>query len=127
MNNGNLVFGVYVRKQRELLGKTLRGFAAEIGISPAYLSDIENGNRRAPEKFLDCFAAALELRAADELHHFYDLAGVSMNGQHTDINVYMDRVPTARVALREAKDANFTDEDWRKLIELIKREKNKEQ
>lgn len=122
MDNSSLAFGEYVRKRRELLGKTLRGFAAEIGISPAYLSDIENGNRRAPEKFLDRFAAALGLQTAEK-HHFYDLAGVSMNGRHTDIDVYMNRVPKARVALREAKDANLTDEDWQKLIELIKREK----
>lgn len=123
MENNSLPFGEYVKQRRERLGKSMRGFAAEVEISPAYLCDIENGNRRAPEKFLDRFAKALDIRETDELHYFYDLAGVSQNGQHTDINSYMDHVPAARVALRTAKDANYTDEDWQRLIELIKKKK----
>ena len=41
-------FGKFVRQRREELGKTVRGFAAELNITPAYLSDIEKGNRAAP-------------------------------------------------------------------------------
>ena len=124
MNDRDLPFGRYVKNRREQLGKTLRGFAAETGISPAYLCDIENGNRKAPEKFLSKFADALCLNAGEELNSFYDLAGVSQNGQHIDINSYIDALPSARMALRTAKDKNFTDEDWLELIKKIK-EKNK--
>ena len=42
MKNINLPFGEYVKQRREQLGKTMRGFAAEVEISPAYLCDIEN-------------------------------------------------------------------------------------
>ena len=40
MSESNLQFGKYVKQRRESLGKTMRSFAEEVGISPAYLSDI---------------------------------------------------------------------------------------
>ena len=123
MKCSDLPFGEYVRERREQVGKTLRGLAAELDISGAYLHDIENGKRRAPERLLEKMASLLEITETSELHHFYDLAGVSQNGQHVDINSYMNSVPTARAALRTAKDANLTDEDWEKLIEIIKKKK----
>lgn len=124
MDDIRLPFGEFVRKRREHLGKTMRAFAAEIEISPAYLCDIENGNRKAPERFLEKMANALGIIEADELNSFYDLAGVSKNGQHSDINTYIDALPSARMALRTAKDNNFTDEDWLELIKIIKQKKS---
>lgn len=119
-----LSFGKYVKQKRDQLGKTLRGFAAEVEISPAYLCDIENGNRKAPEKYLEKFAKALNIVSPDELNHFYDLAGISKNGQHSDINSYIDSRPSARMALRTARDKNFSDEDWADLIKYIKNKKS---
>lgn len=124
MNNSSLPFGEYVKQRREQLGKTMRGLAAEIEISPAYLCDIENGNRKAPERFLDRFAKALKITDPDELNAFYDLAGVSQNGRHSDINNYIDALPSARMALRTARDRNFTDQDWLELVKIIKEKKS---
>lgn len=41
--NNILGFGKFIAYKRKSLGITLRGMAAELGISPAYLSDIEKG------------------------------------------------------------------------------------
>ena len=41
-------FGRYIKQKREKQGITLRGLATELRMTPAYLSDIENGNRHAP-------------------------------------------------------------------------------
>lgn len=123
MKTIGLPFGEYVKQRREELGKTMRGFAAEVEISPAYLCDIENGNRKAPERFLEKFVSALEISDSEEINAFYDSAGVSKNGQHSDINNYIDALPSARMALRTAKDHNFTDEDWSELIKIIKNKK----
>ena len=125
MSSMNLPFGEFVKQRRENLGKTQKGFAAEVEISPAYLSDIENGNRRAPEKFLERFAKALNITSQDELNAFYDMAGISQRGQHSDINTYIDDKPSARLALRTAMDTDWTDDDWRELIEIIKKKKRK--
>lgn len=123
MDKINLPFGEFVKQRRESLGKTIRAFAAEVKMSPAYLCDIENGNRRAPERYLENFANALGITKTEELNSFYDLAGVSKNGQHSDINGYIETLPSARMALRTAKDNNFTDEDWLELIKYIKSKK----
>ncbi|MBQ2634160.1 MAG: helix-turn-helix transcriptional regulator [Oscillospiraceae bacterium] len=125
MSSMNLPFGEFVKHRRESLGKTQKGFATEVKISPAYLSDIENGNRRAPEKFLERFAKALNITSQDELNAFYDMAGISQRGQHSDINTYIDDKPSARLALRTAMDTDLTDDDWRELIEIIKKKKRK--
>lgn len=121
MSSINLPFGEFVKRRRESLGKTQKGFAIEVEISPAYLSDIENGNRRAPEKYLERFAKALAITTPEDLNEFYDMAGVSQKGQHSDINMYIDDKPSARRAFRTAMDEGWTDDDWRELIDIIKR------
>lgn len=120
MSNANFPFGEFVKRRRESLGKSQKGFAIEVEISPAYLSDIENGNRRAPEKRLEQFAKALKITDKEELEEFYDMAGVSQRGRHLDINNYMGDKPSARKAFRVAIDEGWTDDDWRKLIDVIK-------
>lgn len=120
MEKDHLPFGEYVKQRRERLKMTMRDFADKVKISPAYLCDIEKGNRRPPEKYLEKFAEVLQIKDAEELNTFYDSAGISKNGQHSDINMYIDGLPSARMALRTAKDNNYTDEDWLKLVEIIK-------
>ena len=121
MKKNSLPFGEYVKQRREQLELTMRDFAESIQISPAYLCDIEKGNRNPPAKHLDKFAEVLRITDAEELNKFYDMAGVGKNGQHTDINSYIEGVPSARLALRVAKDKQFTDEQWLRLVEIIKK------
>lgn len=123
MEINRLPFGEYVKQRRESLKMTMRDFAEKVSISPAYLCDIEKGNRKPPEKFLGKFVEVLQITDADEINAFYDCAGVSKNGQHSDINSYIDGLPSARMALRTARDKRYTDEDWMKLVEIIKQKK----
>lgn len=120
MEEKGLPFGEYVKQRRESLGLTMRELAERVKISPAYLCDIEKGHRKPPDKFLATFAEALYLVDSEELNAFYDSAGISKHGQHTDINSYMEDLPSARMALRMARDKNFTDADWLQLVEYIK-------
>ena len=121
MSSKNEPFGKLVKTKRESLGKAQKVFAEEVGISPAYLCDIEGGNRRAPERYLEAFARALEITDPDELGEFYDMAGISQKGHHYDINMYIDDKPSARRAFRTAMDEGWTDDDWAELIEVIKK------
>jgi transcriptional regulator with XRE-family HTH domain len=123
MDKNHLPFGEYVKQRRESLKMTMRDFAEKVQISPAYLCDIEKGNRKPPVKYLEKIAEVLQITNAEELNAFYDSAGVSKNGQHSDINTYIDGLPSARMALRTAKDKHFTDEDWLMLVEIIKNKK----
>lgn len=111
-------FGMFIRQRREELGKTVRGFAAELEITPAYLSDIEKGNRYAPRNYLDKLKTALRI-TADEEQDFEDLAAVTRGNSFTDINPYLGQTPLARVALRKARDLKLSDEEWQKFIDAI--------
>ncbi len=123
MGKNYLPFGEYIRQRRESLKMSMRDVAVKVQISPAYLCDIEKGNRKPPEKYLEKFAEVLQIADADELNAFYDSAGVSRNGQHTDINSYIEGVPFARMALRTAKDNHYTNDDWMRLVEIIRQKR----
>ena len=72
-----MLFGEYINKKRQQKGKTLRGFAEELDISPSYLSDIENGNRSAPNQdVLNKMIELLELNK-EESNKLLDLAAAS--------------------------------------------------
>ena len=61
MNENEQTFGKFIEERRKALGITLRGFAAELEIAPAYMSDIEKGRRYPPDKKLDDIARILKL------------------------------------------------------------------
>lgn len=50
MNENEMAFGKFIEERRKALGLTLRGFASELDIAPAYMSDIEKGRRYPPDK-----------------------------------------------------------------------------
>ncbi len=59
--------GRRIRARRRTLGLDQKALAARIGISPAYLSLIENGRRKAPKALLERLAAALDMAPAQLL------------------------------------------------------------
>ncbi len=109
-------FGQFVRQRREELGKSVRGFATELGITPVYLSDIERGNRYAPKAFLEKLRAGLQIPEED-MRSFEDLASATRGYQYEDINPYLGRQPLARVALRKARDLDISAEQWQAIID----------
>lgn len=121
-------FGKYVETKRKAKNMTLRGFAAELGIAPAYMSDIEKGHRYPPDKGkLEAMAKLLSLNE-DEKHYFYDLAaGEKENSVSPDLSEYIMRTDKARVALRMARDNKLGDDTWQRMIDLLEGEmKSKE-
>jgi transcriptional regulator with XRE-family HTH domain len=111
-------FGEYVKERREALGKSIRGLASELDMTPAYLSDIEKGNRYAPEKYLEKIAKVLCI-TGDDSYYFYDLAGKSRNNIYPDLVTYIGNTEIARVALRKARDLNISDTQWQNFIDEI--------
>ena len=112
-------FGEYVRARREALGKSLRGLAAELEMTPAYLNDIEKDNRYAPpEKYLAKMVEVLQI-SGEEVHYFYDLAGKSRNDVFPDLTPYIGEKSIARVALRKARDLDIPDSKWQDFIDSM--------
>jgi len=119
--NDEMSFGEYVKVRREIKGKSLRGFAAELGIAPAYLCDIEKGNRNPPEKHLAKIIELLDI-SGEEINRFYDLVGAEKKGVSPDLKDYIYKNELARVALRRARDNNISDKMWQKIIKQISKE-----
>ncbi len=123
MIDENLTFGNYLFKKRSAL-MVQRELADRIGVSVAYISDVENGRRDPPpyEKLL-LIADVLNLKGQDRLL-FFDLAGKGRREVSPDLPEYImnsDVADTVRLALRTAKDSNASVEDWLEFVEKMKK------
>ena len=118
-------FGKFIETKRKAKNMTLRGVAAELGIAPAYMSDIEKGHRYPPDKDkLELIVKILSLDT-EEANYLYDLAaGERENSVSPDLPEYIMGTEKARVALRLARDNNLGDDTWQKMIELLESETN---
>lgn len=115
-------FGKCIRARRKELGKTVRGVAQAVGMSPIYLSDIERGLRVAPVSskrinYMDNLIRELQIDQS-ELHSFYGMADASCVRAET-IQSYLSRTPIAKIAVRLANEADIPDSEWQKFIDHI--------
>lgn len=117
-------FGKFIEMKRKAKNMTLRGFAAELDIAPAYMSDIEKGHRYPPDKDkLDAMVKILGLEKNDA-DHMYDLAAHEKdNTVSPDLPEYIMGTEKARVALRLARDNGASDATWQKIIDMLEAEK----
>lgn len=118
MGENGMTFGKFVREHREALGKSLRSVAAEIEMAPAYLSDVEKGNRWPPSKYLKKLAEVLQI-SENEMNTYYDLVGEVREGEYPDLTDYIGKSDIARVALRAARDHDIPDAKWQAFIDDI--------
>lgn len=119
MNENEMAFGKFIEERRKALGLTLRGFAAELDIAPAYMSDIEKGRRYPPDKKLDEIAQILKLNETEK-NSMLDLAAMAKTKTvSSDLPEYIMEKDLARVALRRARDGKLSDEGWQEVINLI--------
>nr|WP_298568743.1 helix-turn-helix transcriptional regulator [uncultured Mogibacterium sp.] len=120
-------FGKFIEARRKALGKTLRGLAAELGIAPAFMSDIEKGHRYPPAREkLEELAKLLQLSQEDTDKMFDLAAGERKNSISPDLPEYIMGSPKARTALRMARDKGADEKVWQKVIDLLEQEENKD-
>ena len=116
-------FGRYIEKKRKRMGMTLRGLAGELGIAPAFMSDIEKGHRYPPNKDKLYEMARILKLSREETDEMFDLAaGERENGIAPDLPEYVMGSPKARTALRMARDQGSSDEVWQKVIDMLEQE-----
>ncbi|MDF1526849.1 MAG: helix-turn-helix transcriptional regulator [bacterium] len=117
-------FGEFFKAKRMDLGKTLRTFAMENGLDPGNLSKLERGVLSPPQKGgkLEEYAALLNLKeGTDDWYTFFDLAAAE-SGRIPD-DILSDQRTLERLPLffRSIRGNKITDEQFHKLIELIKK------
>ena len=128
MQEKRIRFGDFIRKirlddPREL---TLSDVAKQLGISVSFLSDIENRRRRpfSPEK-IENFTKYFGL-TDEEKARMYDLASIENREVPSDIEdifMYEEIGDLARIALRQSRAGNATEEDWKRFIRDIENKK----
>lgn len=114
-------FGAFIKEKRTEKHLTLRGFSRLIGISPVYVSSIENENRAAPtDDILNKIIKVLVLKD-EEQDLLYDLAAESKNSitLATDLLNYINENEVVHKALRIAKKYNANNDDWESFIENV--------
>ena len=115
-------FGELVKKYRG--NKSLKKLSDEIGISVAYLSDIENGNRFPSKEKIDKFIGAFDLKD-HEKDKFYDLVAKESPNKYKvseDIAEYIMKKEFLRNFIRIAKDKKLDNSYWKSKIKELESE-----
>ena len=115
-------FGSFIRNRRMARGLTLRGMAAKLDLSPVYMSNIENDRRAAPaQEHLERMAMLLQLDKADR-EQMLDLVARSRQDRvSADLPDYIMDREIVRAALRTAREADATDQEWQEFIDRIQK------
>ena len=118
-NQSNL--GRRIADARKLQGITCRHLSQMVGISTAYLSQLECGIRLNPDpQLLLRIAKALGM-SIDEATTLFDLYAETTGNLPPDITEYLNGNSAVQRALRQAREANATEEDWERFIEQLKK------
>lgn len=120
-------FGTFIKEKRQQRDISLRKFADQIGISPVYLSNLENDRMPAPKDEVVSTMARLLLLNDTDTAMLYDLAakGKSNVTVSQDLPEYIMDKDIVRVALRTAKDVDATDEEWQEFIAHLEERRRK--
>ncbi len=103
--------GDRIRGRRVELSLGLRALAGDLGVSPSYVSDIENDRRVPSEEVLKAIGTRLGLDYDDLMA----LAG--RFGDEADR--YMRRTPAAGALFRRLSERGFSDDRVRKILRQI--------
>jgi transcriptional regulator with XRE-family HTH domain len=114
-------YGQFQKAKRLEREMTLRGFAAQLGLSPVYVCDLEKDRKVAPTaERMEQIARLLNLSKRD-IEIMRDLAAMTRRrpAVSNDLPEYIMENEIVRVALRTAKEADATDEEWEEFIQKI--------
>lgn len=121
MNKNQSNLGRWITYTREMQGITCRQLSQMVGISTAYLSQLERGVRLNPDpQLLLRIAQALSL-SSEEATTLFDLYAVTTGNLPPDITEYLKGNSAVQHALRQAREANATEVDWERFIEQLKK------
>jgi transcriptional regulator with XRE-family HTH domain len=95
------LLGSIIRKQRELAAMPMRQFAAAVGISNPYLSQIERGLRAPSEAVLSAIADSLQT-SADDLYAEAGFVGPEPDVDTTTLESAIETATELTAAQRKA-------------------------
>lgn len=116
-------FGDFLSSKRKEHNLTLRKMADLLGISAAFLTDVEK-DRRNPfdQDKLERISEIFHL-SEDECSQMMDLVGKKRDSVPPDVQSYVKPRAYVSAALRTARDLDASEEDWQKFVDELKRRK----
>ncbi len=122
LKNGNYSFGQSLRYIRKMQGLSIRKVAKEVNRTPTYISDIERGNNKPPEKnLMEKLMTALALQEEEiELQNYlFDLAAQERGGVSEDIVDYIMENSDLRLVIRMAQKRKECGKLWEECVEKL--------
>lgn len=108
----------YIRQKQ---GLTIRKVAKNVKKTPTYISDIERGNNKAPEKeLLKKILAVLGLEGTELQDYLYDLAAKERGSVSEDIADYIMEHEDLRVVIRMTQQQKIGEKFWAECIKRMK-------
>lgn len=117
----NAEFGQYLRSVRQAKKISIRQLAKAVSKTPTYISDIEKGNNKPPEReLLDRIIAALYLEEFPDIRNkLYDLAAKERKDVPADIKEYLMENESILKIIRTAKESPNEKQIWAKVSQII--------
>ena len=115
-------FGKYLRSVRQAKGVSIRQLAKEVDKTPTYLSDIENGHNKPPEKeLLETIIQKLNLDNTPKVKAtLFDLAAQERKDIPADIKEYVMNNPELLELIRNIKDEPNSKHLWLNILKSYK-------
>ena len=107
--------GDFLRSIRMRNNISLRNMATDLGISPAFLSAVENGKKKMPDSWFELIPNTYDLDESD-VEEFKDIAYESFDV--VELNIANASESSKRLAIRFAR--RFEDIDEKTSEELLK-------
>lgn len=117
----NAEFGQYLRSVRQAKKISIRQLAKAVSKTPTYISDIEKGNNKPPEReLLDRIIAELHLEEYPDIRNrLYDLAAKDRKDVPADIKEYLMENESILKIIRTAKESPNEKQIWAKVSQII--------
>ena len=117
----NTEFGQYLRSVRQAKKISIRQLAKAVSKTPTYISDIEKGNNKPPEReLLDRIIAELHLEEFPDIRNrLYDLAAKERKVVPADIKEYLMENESILKIIRTAKESPNEKQIWAKVSQII--------
>lgn len=114
-------FGQYLRSVRQEKKISIRQLAKAVNKTPTYISDIEKGNNKPPERdLLAKIITALQLADLPDVRNdLYDLAAKERKDVPADIKEYLMENESILKIIRMAKESPNEKQIWAKVSQII--------
>ena len=124
-------FKDYLSLKRQEKHLTIRKFASLIGISPAFLCDLESGSRSFPANskkypnLLQQIITSLELNDVEKaiMIQLVDESMLEKDKISPEVKEYLQGTPRAQEALRKAVKCGATNEAWEAFINSLSKDR----